>query len=187
VPWSVLAFALLPIVSIARDRRLAQFAILVFFQPPRTLARPSWLPVCWASTVARARQLHGEEREPCWRGAGSTRRWRGCANAHVTVGGGPERGRSSKPWSPSGAKRCPHFLRAEWAQGKVAETVLTWWPATPARPAGARRKTRASWVCFRTVSQGGSACSGKWLVRGRMALLLGNEGHSSHTCHSEHS
>jgi len=37
------------------------------------------------------------------------------------------------------------------------------------------------------VSKVGSAFSGKWLLRGRMAVLLGNEGHSSHTCHSEHS
>jgi hypothetical protein len=75
----------------------------------------------------------------------------------------------------------PYFLSAELAKWKVAETVLTWWPATTSRTACARRKTRASWVCFRTVSQVGSACSGKWLLRGRMALLLGNEGHSSHT------
>src|SRR5262249_28218157 len=115
------------------------------------------------------------------------RRLRCCSNAHVTLGGRPERGRSSKPWGPSCAKRCTHFLRAELAKWKVAETVLTWWPATTSRTACARRKTRASWVCFSTVSKVGSAFSVKRLLRGRIALLLGNEGHSSHTGHSEHS
>jgi hypothetical protein len=153
----------------------------VFFKTPRTLSRPSGIPVCGASTMARARQRHWAEREPCWRGACSTRRLRCCSNAHVTVGGRPERGRSRTPWGPSCAQRCPHVLRAELATWKVAETVLTWWRATTSRTACARRQTRASWVCFRTVSQVGSACSGKWLVRGRMAVLLGNEGHSSHT------
>ena len=33
VPWGVLSFEVLPIVSISCDRRLAQFAILVFFHP----------------------------------------------------------------------------------------------------------------------------------------------------------
>ena len=41
----------------------------VFFTPPRTLARPSGLPVCGASPVARARHFPWEEREPCWRGS----------------------------------------------------------------------------------------------------------------------
>src|SRR4030095_1869985 len=31
VPWGVLSFEVFPIVSISRDRRLAHFAILVFF------------------------------------------------------------------------------------------------------------------------------------------------------------
>jgi hypothetical protein len=44
-------------------------AYVLFFQTPRTLSRPSWTPVCWASTVARARQLHGEGMAPCARGA----------------------------------------------------------------------------------------------------------------------
>ncbi len=41
----------------------------LFFHTQRTLSRLSWTPVCWANTVARAWQLHGEEREPCWRGS----------------------------------------------------------------------------------------------------------------------
>src|SRR5262249_60375821 len=41
----------------------------VFFKTPRTLARPSWIPVCWASTAASSRQLHCEEREPWCRGS----------------------------------------------------------------------------------------------------------------------
>jgi hypothetical protein len=41
----------------------------VFVNPPRTLSRPRWTPVCWAHTVASARQLHGEESEPCCRGS----------------------------------------------------------------------------------------------------------------------
>jgi hypothetical protein len=32
----------------------------IFFTIPRTLSRPSWTPVCWAKTVASARQLHWE-------------------------------------------------------------------------------------------------------------------------------
>ena len=44
-------------------------AYFLFFKTPRTLSRPSWTPVCWASTVASSRQLHCEWREPCWRGS----------------------------------------------------------------------------------------------------------------------
>jgi hypothetical protein len=44
-------------------------ASCVFFKTPRTLSRPSGIPVCWASTVASSRQLHWEEKEPCWRGS----------------------------------------------------------------------------------------------------------------------
>jgi hypothetical protein len=33
-------------------------AYVVFFHTPRTRARPRWTPVCWANTVASARQLH---------------------------------------------------------------------------------------------------------------------------------
>src|SRR5262245_28522396 len=44
-------------------------AYAVFFNTSRTLSRPSWIPVCWANTVASSRQLHWEEREPCWRGS----------------------------------------------------------------------------------------------------------------------
>jgi len=61
----------------------------VFFQRPRTRARPSWRPVCWASTVARSRPLPGEERAPCWRGSCSPRRLRCGSSAPVTVGGRP--------------------------------------------------------------------------------------------------
>jgi hypothetical protein len=39
----------------------------VFCNTPRTLSRPSWMPVSRAKTVARARLLHWEERAPCWR------------------------------------------------------------------------------------------------------------------------
>jgi hypothetical protein len=38
----------------------ATIAQRVFFHTPRTLSRPSWIPVCWASTVASSRQLHWE-------------------------------------------------------------------------------------------------------------------------------
>ena len=44
-------------------------ADLLFLKTPRTLSRPSWTPVCWASPVARSRQRHGEWREPCGRGS----------------------------------------------------------------------------------------------------------------------
>jgi hypothetical protein len=37
----------------------------IFFKTKRTRSRPSWTPVCCANTVARSRQLHWEEREPC--------------------------------------------------------------------------------------------------------------------------
>ena len=51
-------------------------AYVLFFKTPRTLSRPTWTPVCWASTVASSRQLHCEWIEPCWRGSASTRRLR---------------------------------------------------------------------------------------------------------------
>jgi hypothetical protein len=41
----------------------------IFFKTKRTLARPIWTPVCCANTVASSRQLHWEEREPCWSGS----------------------------------------------------------------------------------------------------------------------
>src|SRR5215475_13255040 len=44
-------------------------AYVLFFKTQRTLSRPSWTPVCWASTVASARQLHCEWMEPCCRGS----------------------------------------------------------------------------------------------------------------------
>jgi hypothetical protein len=52
----------------APSRRTAG-AERVFFQTPRTLSRPSGIPLCWASPLARLRQRHWEEREPCWRGS----------------------------------------------------------------------------------------------------------------------
>jgi hypothetical protein len=44
-------------------------AYVLFFKVQRTLSRPSWTPVSRAKTVASARQLHWEEREPCSRGS----------------------------------------------------------------------------------------------------------------------
>jgi len=44
-------------------------AYFLFFKTPRTLSRPSWTPVCWASTVASVRQLHCEWMAPCCRGS----------------------------------------------------------------------------------------------------------------------
>jgi hypothetical protein len=41
----------------------------LFFKAQRTLSRPRWTPVCWASTVASSRQLHWEWMEPCCRGS----------------------------------------------------------------------------------------------------------------------
>src|SRR5207237_1841839 len=126
-------------------------AYRVFFNTQRTLSRPSWTPVSRAKTVASSRQLHWDERAPCWRGSWSTRRLRCCSNSHVTLGGRPERGRSRKPWGPACAKRCTHLRRAELAKWKASETALIWWPATTSRTACARRKTRASWVCLSMV------------------------------------
>src|SRR6266567_5215326 len=44
-------------------------AYVIFFHAQRTLSRPSWIPVCWANTVASSRQLHWEWREPCCKGS----------------------------------------------------------------------------------------------------------------------
>jgi hypothetical protein len=44
-------------------------AYVLFFKTPRTLSRPSWMPVCWASAGARSRQLHCAWMEPGWRGS----------------------------------------------------------------------------------------------------------------------
>ena len=41
----------------------------IVFKTQRTLSRPSWTPVWCANTVASARQLHWEEREPCCSGS----------------------------------------------------------------------------------------------------------------------
>ena len=40
-----------------------------FFKRQRTLSRPRWTPVWWASTVASSRQLHCAWMEPCSRGS----------------------------------------------------------------------------------------------------------------------
>jgi hypothetical protein len=82
---------------------------------------------------------------------------------------------------PGGAKRCPPWRRVALAKWPVAETALPWWPATTARMAGARRKTRASLGCCRTVSQGVRASARQGLVRGRIAWLLGGVYPSSST------
>src|SRR5262245_51066806 len=58
-------------------------AYVLFFRTPRTRSRPPGTPVCWANTRASARHRHGAWIEPCWRGASSTRRLRGCARAQV--------------------------------------------------------------------------------------------------------
>jgi hypothetical protein len=84
----------------------------VFFQRPRTLSRPRGTPVSRVKPGARARQLHGAGREPWSSGSGSTRRSRYFANAPVTLGGRPERGRSTRPGVPWWAKRWPHVRRA---------------------------------------------------------------------------
>lgn len=47
----------------------AAVAQRVFFNARRTLSRPSWTPVCWATTWASSRQLHWEWREPCVSGS----------------------------------------------------------------------------------------------------------------------
>src|SRR4029453_14869695 len=52
-------------------------AYVLFFKTPRTLSRPSWMPVCWASAGARSRPLHCGGRAPGGGGAWYTRRRRG--------------------------------------------------------------------------------------------------------------
>src|SRR5262249_40510719 len=54
----------------------------------------------------------------------------------------------------------------------VSETVCRRVPLTTSRTAWARRKTRASFVCFNTVSKAERASLGKWSWRVRMALLF---------------
>ena len=137
--------------------------------------------VFFQSQRPRARPRPWEARAPGWRGAGAPRRWRGGAKAPVTVGGRPERGRSRTPWSPSWANRCPPRRRAACATGQVAATAATCGPAPPAWTACARRQTRAAWVGWSTVSQVESAGSGTWLVRGRIAGLLGGACPASQT------
>src|SRR5262245_19573951 len=88
-------------------------ADVLFLKTPRTLSRPTWMPVCWASTVASSRQLHCEWMAPCWRGSSSTRRLRCFSSSQVILGGRPERGRSTKPWTPWLAKRWTHLRSAE--------------------------------------------------------------------------
>src|SRR5712671_3873800 len=146
----------------------AVVAYLFFFNVQRTLSRPSGTPVCWANTVASARQLHWEEIEPCWRGSWSTRRLRCCSNSQVILGGRPERGRSTSPCVPWWAKRWTHLRRAEYVNWSVSETVCRRWPLTTARTAWARRKRRAFLVCCKNVSKVGKASSGKCSLRVRI-------------------
>src|SRR2546428_1115034 len=47
----------------------AVVAYVFFFNVQRTLSRPSWIPVCWANTVASSWQLHWEWMEPYCRGS----------------------------------------------------------------------------------------------------------------------
>jgi hypothetical protein len=50
VPWGVLSFEVLPIVSISHDRRLAHFPILVFLgliDPFSATKMPMWKVCCW--------------------------------------------------------------------------------------------------------------------------------------------
>src|SRR5215475_1424346 len=88
-------------------------AYVLFFKTLRTLSRPTWTPVCWANTMASSRQLHWEWIAPCWRGSSSTRRLRCRSSSQVIFGGRPERGRSTKPWTPWLAKRWTHLRSAE--------------------------------------------------------------------------
>jgi hypothetical protein len=78
-------------------------------------------------------------------------------------------------------KALPPCAEGRVVKWKVAATALTWWPATTARTACARRKTRASWGCVSTVSHVVSASARKWLWRGRSASLLGGTCSPSHT------
>src|SRR5215831_5779852 len=146
----------------------AVVAYFFFFNTPRTLSRPRWTPVSRANTVASSRQLHWEWSEPCWRGSSSTRRLRCLSSSQVTLGGRPERGRSLRPCVPWCAKRWTHLRRAEYVNWRVSETVWRRCPLTTSRTACARRKTRASFVCFKKVSKVGRASSGKWSLRVRM-------------------
>ena len=84
----------------------------VVWPTPRTRARPSWTPGGGAKPLASARPLPWEEREPGSRGSGATRRVRCGAHAHVTWGGRPGRGRSTRPGGPCWAKRWPPLRSA---------------------------------------------------------------------------
>src|SRR5262245_51819719 len=99
------------------------------------------------------------------------RQLRCCSTSQVTLGGRPERGRSTSPWRPWLAKRCTHFRRAEYVNWSVSETCWMRWPLTTSRTAWARRKTRASLVCFKKVSKVGRAASGKCSLRVRMRVV----------------
>ena len=46
------------------------------------------------------------------------------SRAHVTLGGRPERGRSTSPWVPWLAKRYTHFRKAEYVNWSASETCL---------------------------------------------------------------
>src|SRR5947209_12449023 len=76
-----------------------------------------------------------------------------------------------KPWVPSCAKRCTHLRKAEYVNWSVSETVCRRCPLTTSRTAWARRKTRASFVCFKKVSKVGRASSGKCSLRVRMRVV----------------
>src|SRR5499427_6807603 len=149
----------------------AVVAYLLFFKAQRMLSRPRWTPVWWANTVASSRQLHWEWMEACSRGSCSTKRWRWCSNSQVIFAGRPGRGRSTKPWVPSCAKRCTHLRKAEYVHWSTSETCWRRCPLTTSRTAWARRKTRASFVCFKKVSKVGRASSGKRSVSVRIVVL----------------
>src|SRR5437870_9483982 len=94
------------------------------------------------------------------------------SSAQLTVGGRPERGRSSRRWGAWLAKRWTHLRRAEDVKCRVSETVWRRCPVTTSRTAWARRKTRASFVCLSTVSQVGRAGSGNWSCSVRIGVLF---------------
>src|SRR5438093_4058805 len=75
------------------------------------------------------------------------------------------------PLTPWAAQRWTHFRSAEYVKCRVSETVWRRWPLTTSRTAWARRKTRASVVCFKKVSQVGRASSGKCSLRVRMRVV----------------
>src|SRR5438128_920972 len=73
-----------------------------------------------------------------------------------------------RPLTPWAAKRWTHFRSAEYVKCSVSETVWRRCPLTTSRTAWARRKTRASFVCFKKVSKVGRASLEKCSLRVRM-------------------